>query len=45
MAEGVLNSNSTRAISYIPMTGTVQPYQTAQIKVIFKPDRVSEDFF
>jgi hypothetical protein len=27
------------------MTGTIQPNQTAQIKVIFKPDRIGEEFF
>ena len=45
IGEGVLNSNSSRAITYIPMNGTIQPNEVAQIKVIFKPDRVGESFF
>jgi hypothetical protein len=40
-----MNTTSTRAISYNPMTGTIIPDQHAEIKVIFKPDRVGEDFF
>lgn len=40
-----MNTNSSRAISYIPMTGTILPNQQTQIRVIFRPDRVNENFF
>lgn len=42
---GVTNSNSSQAITYIPSSGKIAPNSQTTIKVIFKPDRVSEKFF
>ena len=43
--EGVKNSNSSRAISYIPMSGKIPPNDSVDVKVKFVPDRISEKYY
>lgn len=42
---GINNSNSSSAFSYIPSNGTIPAHGTVEIKVRFKPDRISEKYY
>jgi hypothetical protein len=42
---GVLNSNSGSAFSYVPSHGSIPAHGTIDIKVRFRPDRISEKYF
>jgi len=42
---GVNNSNSSSAFTYVPSTGTIPAHSTTEVKVRFKPDRISEKYF
>ena len=42
---GVNNSNSSSAFSYVPSTGAIPAHGTTEVKVRFKPDRISEKYF
>jgi hypothetical protein len=42
---GVNNSNSSSAFSYIPSTGAIAAHATTEVKVRFKPDRISEKYY
>lgn len=43
--EGIKNSNSSRAISYIPMSGRIPPNDSVDVKVKFVPDRIGEKYY
>lgn len=45
MGYGILNSNAGSAFSYVPSQGSIPPHGTIEIKVRFRPDRVSEEYF
>lgn len=42
---GVENANSSRPFLYIPSSGKIPANGQVDIKIIFKPDRVNENFF
>jgi hypothetical protein len=42
---GINNSNSSSAFSYIPSTGAIAAHGTTEVKVRFKPDRISEKYY
>lgn len=45
MGAGVKNSNSSQPIIYIPSSGVIPPNSETTVKVIFKPDRIHEQFY
>ena len=45
IGEGVLNSNSGSAFSYVPSQGTIAPHSTVELKARFRPDRISERYY
>lgn len=45
MGTGINNLNSSSAFSYIPSNGVIAAHGTIDIKVRFKPDRISEKYF
>jgi len=44
-AKGVQNKQGSQVFSYIPSEGKIQAHKTLDVKVIFRPDRVSENFY
>lgn len=45
VATGVNNSNSSSAFTYVPSTGAIPAHATTEVKVRFRPDRISEKYF
>lgn len=44
-AKGIQNKNRSQVFSYIPSEGKIQAHKELEVKVIFRPDRVSENFY
>lgn len=44
-AKGIQNKQGSQVFSYIPSEGKIQAHKTLDVKVIFRPDRVSENFY
>lgn len=44
-AKGMQNKNGSQAFSFIPSEGKIPAHKTLDVKVIFRPDRVSENFY
>lgn len=44
-AHGIYNSNGSKVFSFIPSEASIDALKSVDIKVIFKPDRISEKFF
>jgi len=44
-AHGINNQNSSKVFSYIPSEAFIEAHKEVEIKLIFKPDRISEKFF
>jgi hypothetical protein len=42
---GINNSNSSSAFSYVPSNGAIAAHATVEIKVRFRPDRISEKYY
>jgi hypothetical protein len=45
MAEGISNNQGIKAFSFSPTEGTILPGKEELVKVLFKPDRVSEKYY
>lgn len=45
IGSGVENINSARPILYIPSSGKIPANGQVDIKILFKPDRINENFF
>ena len=45
LASGIKNSNGQEAFMYFPSEGKIQASEEQKIKVIFRPDRVSEKYW
>jgi len=45
MAEGLNNNQGIKAFSFSPTEGTILPSKEETIKVLFKPDRISEKYY
>ena len=43
--EGINNKSGQKVFSFIPAEGAVEAHKETEVKVIFKPDRVSEKFY
>jgi hypothetical protein len=42
---GVNNSNSSSAFTYVPSTGAIPAHAVTEVRVRFKPDRISEKYY
>ena len=42
---GIYNLNGSKVFSYIPSEAQIEALKSIEVKLIFKPDRVSEKFF
>ena len=45
MAEGLSNNQGIKAFSFSPTEGSILPGKEEVVKVLFKPDRVSEKYY
>ena len=45
IGEGILNSTSSSAFSYVPSQGVIAPHSHIEVKARFRPDRVGERFY
>ena len=45
IGEGILNSNSGSAFSYVPSQGIIPPHSHIELKARFRPDRIGERFY
>ena len=45
MGEGISNTNSGSAFSYIPSYGVLPAHGSVEVKVKFRPDRISEKYY
>lgn len=44
-ASGINNKNGSKVFSFIPAESIIDAHQEIDVKIIFKPDKVSEKFF
>lgn len=45
LANGMPNNNGSAVFSYIPSEASIEAHSQLEVKVIFKPDKISEKFF
>jgi len=45
MAEGLSNNQGIKAFNFSPSEGTIMPGEEETVKVVFKPDRISEKYY
>jgi len=44
-AKGIQNKLGSQVFSFIPSEGKIQAHKELEVKVVFRPDRVSESFY